>query len=48
MLIACKVEINYSKRASSMLEFAVIEEDGEVHATMKPVTAKQSGRVKGD
>jgi len=30
MLIARKMEINYSKRASSMLEFAVIEENGEV------------------
>jgi hypothetical protein len=30
MLILCKMEINYSKRASSMLEFAAIDERGEV------------------
>ena len=30
MLIACKMEINYSKRASSMLEFAAIDKSREV------------------
>ena len=30
MLITCKMEINYSKRNYSVLEFASIDESGEV------------------
>jgi hypothetical protein len=30
MLIACKMEINYSNRDSSMMEFAAIDEQGEM------------------
>jgi hypothetical protein len=33
MLIACKMEINYSKRDSSMMEFAAIDENVEVQTS---------------
>lgn len=48
MLIMHKMEINYSKRASSMLDFAAIDETGRWHATMKPVAALQSSQMNGN
>lgn len=48
MLIACKMEINYSKRASSMLKFTAIDENGEVACDDEAVALLQSGRMKGD
>ena len=48
MLIACKVKINYSKRASSMLEFTAIDESRRWRARIKLAASLQSGRVKGN
>ena len=48
MLIAYKVEINYSKRNSSMMEFAAIDEYGGGACDDEAVALPQSGRMKGD
>ena len=48
MLIACKTGINYSKRDSSMMEFAAIDERKEVQASIELIVALQSGLMKGN
>ena len=42
------MEINYSKRDSSMMEFAAKNENGTVAGVNELVASLQSGRVKGD
>ena len=50
MLITCKMEINYSERASSMLEFAAINESGELACINRadPGPTARSGERKLD
>ncbi len=48
MLIARKMEITYSKRNSSMMEFAAIDERKEVQASIELIVALQSGLMKGN
>ena len=48
MLFSRKMEINYLKRNSSMMEFAAINENGTVAGVNELVAALQSGLMKGN